>query len=174
MLFYFPFIFNYLSLNSYGQIFSKTREQDQFYAHSSLSEFCIDDPALRIDAEADGTPWVISRDAKAYRFENGKWILKGESATYKGVDIGCGDGVAYAIATQEGSNNMVIWTYRDATGWKKNTTFHDANRIDVDRLGNVWIHNFCLGITQKYDIATGEITDHGFSLNNTDIGVSTF
>lgn len=162
------------ALNASGEIFTMTREESGFSWHSSLSASCVNDPAIRIDVEADGTPWVISRDAKAYRYENGSWVLKGESATYKGVDIGCGDGIVYAIATQEGSNNMVIWRYTDAGGWKKNTTFHDANRIDVDRLGNVWIHNFCLGITQEYVKATGEIIDHGFSLNNSDIGVSTF
>lgn len=162
------------ALNSYGTI-STIRDGDAgFLYHSSLSQDCINDPAKRIDVEADGTPWVISRDAKAYKYENGKWVVKGQSPNYKGIDIGCGDGIVYALSTKTTDNNIYLWSFTEADGWTRYVSFKDANKIDVDNTGRVWIHNWFLGYTQSVDPTTGERTDYGISLNNSDIGACNF
>lgn len=118
--------------------------------------------AEKVEVDAEGNPWVITTDAKLYKFENGVWSEVVCQRTNGGalipMDLGLGNGTVYIIGAIPGFGHPEIYGM-NAEGKFEYITGAFVNQMDVDRDGMIfytdiehgWVHSFLPGVsTESY------------------------
>ena len=118
-----------------GRIFKKIGSNDYQRIHGL---------ATRIDVDSDGNPWVINKEGLIFEGDGrGGWVsLPRFPGRIKAIDVGC----SINDYNNSGINKGVyfigeygnVW-FKWRTTWANISGMSNAERIDVDSYGNLWV-----------------------------------
>lgn len=162
-------------VNVNGDIFKFDPDYNdgEFLWFSSLSSLGLPNNAVRLDVDADGAPWIVSDDAKVYKYVAGTepWELKGESPTYKGLDIACGNAEVYVAAKNKDSHVSSIFRFGDTgneyTGWSHYPD-RRALKLDMSSADTLKVVDLFGGLA-SYTFSGGELIREGFEFDATSV-----
>lgn len=144
------------AINSNGQIHKFTTSWNGFEWFEQIPG----KTAEKVEVDANGNPWVITTDAKLYKYENSVWTevpcTRENNTDLIPMDLGLGNGTVYIIGAIPGFGHPAIYGM-DENGNFEYILGNFIHQMDVDRDGIIfytdiehgWVHSYLPGVSTE-------------------------